>query len=61
MSPYLRICTSNSDVSSSDRIFAAPSVYCFLFPCAGGERDLAKEDLCGNSVGLHQTRLGSSK
>lgn len=29
--------------------------------CAGGERDVEEENLRGNSVRLHQTRLGSSK
>lgn len=29
--------------------------------CAGGERDLEEENLRGNLVRLHQTRLGSSQ
>lgn len=36
------------------------SLSCVIDRCAGGECDVEEENLRGNSVRLHQTRLGSS-
>lgn len=34
---------------------------CVCVRRVGGQRDVEEENLCGNTVGLHQTRLGSSQ
>lgn len=44
-----------------DLVLTTPSLSCVIDRCAGGECDVEEENLRGNSVRLHQTRLGSSK
>ncbi len=45
----------------ADPEITALCLSCVIDRCAGGECDMEEENLRGNSVGLHQTRLGSSK
>lgn len=44
-----------------DLVLTTPSLSCVIDRCAGGECDVEEENLRGNPVRLHQTRLGSSK
>lgn len=52
----------NSDIWACQWIQCwLPSLSSAADRCAGGECDVEEENLRGNSVRLHQTRLGSSK